>query len=319
LSIFTKQGIPVAVLQTSIEQGEKERNWRNALQLLEQALEHGPKLVVFPEAFISGVNFIILRQMAEPVPGPTSDKLSELAIQHSLYIVAGILEQGENRKIYDSAIIVAPDGSLIAKYRRRYLWTGERNYVTAGNQSVTADTALGRVGLLIGYDLCFPDACSTFQQSDVDIIACPASVFERLNFCAPSLALARAIDHHCYFLYSNAVGIHQFANMRYTGRSAIFADPYFLQIQMGATQHETLGRLACANDQPGYVKAELCLEELAVARRTKLPFKADAAFSLQSANPALSFQERRNSSDEPKRRSNAMVPDARSVDHVPAS
>jgi deaminated glutathione amidase len=319
LSIFTKEGIPVAVLQTSIEQGAKERNWTNALQLLEQTLEHGPKLVVFPEAFVSGVNFIILRQMAEPVPGPTSDKLSELAQRHSLHIVAGILEQGEDRKIYDSAIIVAPDGSLVAKYRRRYLWTGERNYITAGNQAVTADTALGRIGLLIGYDLCFPDACASFQQSDVDMIVCPASVFERLNFSAPKLALARAIDHHCYFLYSNAIGFHQFANMRYTGRSAIFADPYFLQIQMGAPQDESLGCLAQADDQPGYVKSKLCLEELAAARRTKLPFKADAAFSLQSANPALSFPERRNPSDEPQRRSHAMVPDARSVDYVPAS
>jgi predicted amidohydrolase len=293
LSIFTKEGIPVAVLQTCIEQGEKERNWKSATQLLDQALEHGPKLVVFPEAFVSGVNFIILRQMAEQVPGPTSERLSELAVRHSLHIVAGILEQGENRKIYDSAVIIDPSGAIVAKYRRRFLWTGERNYVTAGDCAVTAETALGRIGLLIGYDLFFPDACASFLQSDVDIAVCPASVFERLNFSAPRLALARAIDHHCYFLYGNAVGFHQFANMRYTGRSAVFADPYFLQIQMAASQHESLGCLAHAEGQPGYVKADLCLEELATARRAKLPFKGDAIFSLRAANPpALILQER---------------------------
>jgi predicted amidohydrolase len=282
----------VAVLQTCIQQGEKERNWINAMQLLEQAVEHGSRLVVFPEAFISGVNFIILRQMAEPVPGPTTEKLGELAARHSLHIVAGILEHGENRKIYDSAVLIDPNGSLLAKYRRRFLWTGERNYITAGDCPVTVETALGRIGLLVGYDLFFPEACASFLQSDVDIAVCPASVFERLNFSAPPVARARAMDHHCYFLYANTVGFHQFANMRYTGGSAVFADPYFLQIQMAASQHERLGCLALAGEQPGCLKVELCLEELAAARRAKLPFKSDALFSLQQAKHALVFQER---------------------------
>ena len=299
MTIFRKETVRVAVLQTWIEQGEKERNWSHAMQLLDQALAHGPKLVVLPEAFVSGVNFIILRQMAEPIPGPTFCKLSEIAARHSIFIVAGILEQGENGKVYDSAVLLDPSGVLLGKYRRRFLWTGERNYVSAGDASCMIATSLGRIGLLVGYDLSFPEACSSFLESDVDIAVCPASVFERLNVNARHLALARAMDHHCYFLYANAVGLHQFANMRYTGQSAICADPYFLQIQLSAPQQNGLGYLAQTLGEPGYVIAELCLEGLRAARRNKLPFKTDAGFALQRQTQAPTerssspYQERR--------------------------
>src|SRR5579885_2043538 len=209
MTIFTKPAITVAVLQTLIEQGEREKNWKRTMDLFEQALVRQPKLMVLPEAFATGVNFIILRQMAEPVPGPTTDRLSELASFHSVHIAAGVLELGEDRKVYDSAVLFAPNGALLAKYRRRFLWTGERNYVSPGDQPMVVPTALGNIGLLVGYDLCFPEACSTFLDRDVNIAICVASVFERLNFNARRLALARAMDSHCYFVYANAVGFHQ--------------------------------------------------------------------------------------------------------------
>lgn len=284
MSIFKRDTVKVGVLQTWISQGEKEDNWSQAMRLFEQLLEHGPQLVVFPEAFVSGVNFIILRKMAEKVPGgPTCERLRELAASRSIHLVAGILEEGEDGRIYDSAVVVDPKGTLLAKYRRRFLWVGERNYVAAGDGPVVVETELGRLGLIVGYDLCFPEACATFLRSDVDIVACPASVFERLSFNATRLALARAMDHHCYFLYANAVGFHQFANMRYPGGSAIFADPYFLQLQLSRAPHDELGCLTRASSQPEFLVADLHLADLVKARASKLPFKGDARFTLEGS------------------------------------
>jgi deaminated glutathione amidase len=281
MSIFEKPSVRVAVLQTRIEQGEKECNWAGALDLFNRAMETGPALVVFPEAFSSGVNFIILRQMAECIPeGPTCEKLRQLAALHSVYIAAGVLELGADGKVYDALVLIDPQGIVAGKYRRRFLWTGERNYVSAGSESVVVKTEIGNIGLLVGYDLCFPEACAGFLQSDVDIAICAASVFERLNYNAPRLALARAIDHHCYFLYANTVGFHQFANMRYTGSSGIFVDPYFLQIQMGCVPAADLGTLSLGGDAPAFLQGNLHLEELALARRSKLPFKEDATYTL---------------------------------------
>ncbi|MCA1604036.1 MAG: carbon-nitrogen hydrolase family protein [Acidobacteria bacterium] len=292
MSIFIKETVRVALIQNRISQGEKEDNWRRALLLFEQAMAQDPQLVVFPEAFISGVNFIILRQMAEPIPdGLACRTLQELAQQHAVHLVAGVLELGTDGKIYDTAVLFDPAGRLLAKYRRRFLWRGERNYVNAGDTPAVVDTALGKIGLLVGYDICFPEACATFLRADVDIAVCCASVFSRLNFNAERLALSRAMDHHCYFVYANAIGFHQFANMTYTGGSGIFADPYFLQVQLSRPTEDDLGCLAKCGTDEEWCTADLHITELAEARASRLPFKGDEDFTL-SRHRAESLSQR---------------------------
>jgi predicted amidohydrolase len=284
MSNFDKRSVRVGVLQTRIVQGERDDNLRRASALFAQVARHEPDLVVLPEAFATGVNFVILRQMAEPVPGgATSDAAREFAERHATHVAAGILEAGDDGRIYDSAVVFGPKGELLGKYRRRFLWVGERSYLSAGGEPLIVDTPIGRIGVIVGYDLCFPEASETFLQSDVDIVVCPSSVFERLNYSAGQLGLLRAMDHHCYFVYANAVGFHQFANMRYTGRSAIFADPYFLQVQLARKQQEGLGCLARASLDEEVVVGDLHIEDLRRARVKNLPFKDDARFTLERA------------------------------------
>ena len=276
--------VKVGLLQTHIDQGEKDANWSGMMRLFERLLAEEPQIVVLPEAFVSGVNFIILRQMAERIPdGPTCQRLRKLAAGHRVQLVAGVLEEGEDGRIYDSAVVIGPDGELLARYRRRFRWIGERNYISAGTEPVVVETPLGRLGLLVGYDLCFPEACAGFLAADVDIAVCVASVFERLAFNTSRLAPARAMDHHCYFLYANAVGFHQFANMRYPGRSSIHADPYYLQVQRGQACRDDLGTLAQADREPCFLTADLHIEALARARASRLPFKGDAPAALGGA------------------------------------
>jgi predicted amidohydrolase len=280
MSLFQREGLKVCLIQTVIQQGQKEENWARALALFDRAIAEAPRLVVFPEAFASGVNFIILRQMAEPVPdGPTFRRLEAMARRAGVFICAGILELGADDRVYDSAVLVGPDGSLLATYRRRFLWVGERNYVTPGRGPAIVATDIGVIGLILGYDICFPPACDAALARDVDVIICPASVFRPLSHNAEALAAARAMDHHCYFLYANAVGFHQFANMHYGGNSAIYADPYFLQVQLGEPYREGLGRVAQAGSGEAVVAGELYLQELAKARKSKLPFKGDALYT----------------------------------------
>jgi predicted amidohydrolase len=271
------------VIQTVIKQGEKEDNWARAEALLERAAASRPGLVVLPEAFASGVNFVILRSMAEPIPdGPTFQRLARLAARHGTHICAGILELGEAGEVFDTAVLVGRDGSLLGAYRRRFLWVGERNYIRAGGGPVVIPTEFGRVTMIVGYDLCFSQATDHALVADVDLILCPASVFRPLSHSAERLAAARAMDHHCYVLYANALGFHQFANMHYGGRSAILGDPYFLQVQAGEEYRSDLGVLAAADQEETVIAAELRIGALARARARKLPFKGDALFALAS-------------------------------------
>jgi predicted amidohydrolase len=277
-----RETVRVAAVQSRIDQGDTTANWERATALLRPVLAAEPiDLVVFPEAFVSGVNFIILRQLAEAVPnGPTTTALCELASSHRVHVVAGVLEAGDDGAVYDSAVVIDDAGQVVGHYRRRYVWVGERNYITGGDLPGIVDTRLGRLGLLVGYDLCFPQAAADFLAHDVDLIVCSASVFEQLNRSAPALALARAADSHCYAVYANAVGFHQFANLAYTGGSGVFIDPYFVQVGLREPVTEPIGVLASADGvAPTVVTAPLCLADLQTARASNLlPFQADATF-----------------------------------------
>lgn len=283
LTIFRKEGIQVSVIQSSIVQGDKERNWARMMSLFDIAMAGRPQLVVLPEAFVSGVNFIVLRQMAEPIPGgATCEKLQGLARERQVHIVAGILESGDDRKIYDSAILIDPSGKLVATYRRRFLWVGERSMISQGTGPLVIDTAIGRLSLIVGYDICFPEACGHALAEEVDAIVCPASVFHPLSINVANVAAARAMDHHCYVVYANCIGFHQFANMQYGGQSGIHGDPYFHHIQLGWTSAEAAAPLAFARDAEEVITAELFVSSLAAARRHKLPFRADASATLST-------------------------------------
>src|SRR5215203_2865684 len=94
MSIFSKDRARVAVVQSEISQGRNDDNWRGACALMREAMADDPQLVVLPEALITGVNFIILRQMSEPVPdGRCFELLSGAACEHAVHVVAGILER----------------------------------------------------------------------------------------------------------------------------------------------------------------------------------------------------------------------------------
>jgi predicted amidohydrolase len=280
--VFKKKTTAVSLIQTTIKQGEKEANWDGAMALFDQAMAAAPRLVVFPEAFVTGINFIILRQMAEPVPGgDILSRLQALAKQHRIHIAAGILELGEDDRISDCAVLIDHQGALVAKYRRRFRWVGECNYISPGDAPVVVDTDLGRIALLLGYDLCFPEACEGFMACDVDLIVAPSGVFAELNHNTTHLAMARAMEHHCFVAYANALGFHQFANMHYTGGSALCADPYFLQTQMKLDMKTNSAVLASAAREPAVVSAGLPIDDLRAARKKKLPFKGDAARVLE--------------------------------------
>jgi len=276
MGILYKRETRVAVIQSLIVQGERERNLNAAMALLEQALTKRPQMLCFTQAFATGVNFIILQKMAEPIPGGTvCQTLMHKAAEHRIHIVAGILERGEDDYIYDSAVLIGPDGSLLGKYRRWMRWSGEINYVSAGAPAATVVTTdIGRIGLQVGYDICFSQASQHFLDQNVDIIVYCASIFDDLAYNVSHLCGARAMDNHCYVVFAGAIGEHQFANMHYMGNSCITCDPYVQIKQLGRQQEAGMEMLARAGRGEEVITAKLYLDELRKARH-KLPFHRD--------------------------------------------
>jgi predicted amidohydrolase len=135
-------------------------------------------------------------KIAEPIPGPSTDYFAELAKSHHVHIVFSLYERDQHL-IYNTAVLLAPDGSLIGKYRKVCLPHGEvEKGVAPGNDYPVFDTAIGRVGMMVCYDGFFPEVARQLSNNGAEIIAWP------VWGCNPLLAKARACENHVYIVSS---------------------------------------------------------------------------------------------------------------------
>lgn len=143
---------------------------------LTAAADHGAGLVVLPELATTGYVFETREEAyahSEPVPGGRSvDMFTRIATERDLYIVGNVVEQA-NGKLYDTAVLVGPDG-YIGRYRKTHLWNTEKLWFTPGDEGFSVfDTRIGRIGLLVCWDIWFPETARIVTQLGADIICIP--------------------------------------------------------------------------------------------------------------------------------------------------
>ncbi|MBC9882674.1 amidohydrolase [Bradyrhizobium sp. INPA01-394B] len=152
-------------------------NLEQIVVLARKARTEGAELVVLPELAATGLGKPAA--LAQPVPGPVTDRLAGLAKELGLYLVCGLAERAGDM-LYNSACLVAPDGG-VSVYRKTHLTAEERSWATAGNGWCVVDTPVGRIGLLIGHDASFPEAGRVLALRGCDLIACPAAIKGRFS------------------------------------------------------------------------------------------------------------------------------------------
>jgi predicted amidohydrolase len=135
-------------------------------------------------------------EIAESIPGPATDYFGGIARQHKLHIVLSLNEREKNL-VYNTAVLIGPDGNLIGKYRKVCLPPSEAEGGTApGGDYPVFDTKFGKVGLMICYDGFFPEVARELANRGAEVIAWP------VWGCNPLLAQARACENHVYLVSS---------------------------------------------------------------------------------------------------------------------
>lgn len=218
-----------AVVQLECKLGRSSGNMRRAERRIAAAARAGAQLICLPEAFLTSGNILEVKEVAVPIPGPATDRLCELAREGGVYIVAGLLERAGAAEFYSTSVLCAPDGSLAGTYRRVHVHELESRYIGTGGEYPVFDTELGRIGLLQGYDLNFPEASRELFRRQADTIVCSALVPEMYAYITHTLLPARAIDAECYLIFASGVGANPFAGFNYMGQSQVLADPLFLE------------------------------------------------------------------------------------------
>jgi predicted amidohydrolase len=152
-------------------------------------------LIVLPEGITVIGTGKRLSEVAEPIPGPTTATLGQLARKRSTYIVAGIYER-EGDVIYNTAVLIDRTGKVAGTYRKVHLPREEMEQLAPGNDYPVFQTDFGTVGVMICYDVFFPDPARALAARGAEIVVLPIWGGDM------ALAKARAIDNQVYLVAS---------------------------------------------------------------------------------------------------------------------
>ena len=172
-----RQAVNALAVQYSPTTENPDSNFQKITSLVGSAKWQGPgRLIVLPEYSLTGVPASPdqARTWAEPIDGPTAQNLSTLANQQAAHVVGSFVEQADG-KFFSTAILIGPDGKTIGSYRKTHLDTDEKKWATPGDAFAVYDTAIGRIGLLLGSDARFPEASGVLSVKRADLIALPTS------------------------------------------------------------------------------------------------------------------------------------------------
>ena len=171
--------VVVAVAQLALTVGELDANRQAGRAAVAEAAAAGARLVVLPELSDSGYVFADAdeaRSLASPAAtAVTLREWRSLAASHDLAIAGGFCELGPDGKLYNSAAIVDASGTR-AVYRKAHLWDAEKKIFTPGDDAPPiVELPFGNIGLMICYDLEFPEWVRIAALRGADLIAAPVN------------------------------------------------------------------------------------------------------------------------------------------------
>lgn len=141
----------IAMAQIGVVPENRDKNKNKIEEYIKKAAQEQCDLVVFPECCDLGWANPYARDLADPIPGNTSDFLCRLAKQQQIYVVCGITERcGE--KLYNTAVLISDEGKILLKYRKINLLTGIEDMYSVGDRLKVADTKFGKLGVSICAD-----------------------------------------------------------------------------------------------------------------------------------------------------------------------
>lgn len=197
-----------ALLQSSGRPGSVEGNLKVLDEAAGRAAAAGAALLAVPEMFLTG--YAIgddIARLAEPADGDSADTVAEIAERHRLAIAYGYPERDGDR-VYNSVQLISAEGARLAGYRKTHLFGRfEHDHFEPGEQPVVQAEVGGlTVGLMICYDVEFPENVRAHALAGTDLLVVPTAQMHPFQFVAESLVPVRAWESQMYVAYVNRVG-----------------------------------------------------------------------------------------------------------------
>jgi len=198
----------VAAVQMDIKILEKQRNLEKVLDGLESAARAGAGIVVFPECALTGYCFAGKKEaapVAEPVPGPSTEKLWAAAKSLDCTAVVGLLER-DGERIFNSAAVVTPQGIAGSFRKLHFPCLGIDRFLDLGDKPFPVfETAHGKIGINICFDCSLPEASRVLKLKGAQLLAIPTN-WPRGSDSWQHIPKVRATENHFHVVASDRVG-----------------------------------------------------------------------------------------------------------------
>lgn len=201
--------VTVAIAQMEPKLGDMEGNLAQMSELIREiASKQRVDLIVFPELITSGFELgVRFTDMAQRIPGPSVNLIAQRANEYGVYVAFGMATKEKVESVlYNSAVLVGPDGELVESYNKIHLRGEERMAFREGYKMPTVETEIGTIGMMIGYDLAYPEVARSLALGGADILLAMAN-WEAANIDEwKTYVRARAYENSVYVVGVNRVG-----------------------------------------------------------------------------------------------------------------
>jgi 5-aminopentanamidase len=215
----------VAIFQGPAGSGPVARNLRHLEERAAAAAAAGADLLICPEMFLCGYNIgaAAAARLAEPADGPSLREAAGIARRHGTALLFGYPERGGEGAVYNAVQLIGRDGGRLASYRKCHLFGAlDRGMFRAGAALAPVVELDGvRLGLLICYDVEFPESVRLLALQGADLVAVPTALMEPFEVVARTLIPARAVENQVFVAYANRCGRE--GALTYCGLSCIVA------------------------------------------------------------------------------------------------
>jgi 5-aminopentanamidase len=236
LARYSSSPFNVAVAQINTKLGDVKSNLGLVRKISSQIRKSD--IVCFPELATTG--YSLGRkwiELAEEIPGTGTDELSEIASERGFYLICGVDERGkgeEAENIYDSAVLIDPNGKLVGVYRKVHLWGNERKYFTSGKSFPVFRTKLCTIGMGICYDLEFPESARVMAQKGAKIVFYPSAQPSNARKMVEIYVRSRSSENCIFTAFSNRIGSE--GELSFFGESQVNSPNTRILAQAGRNQ-----------------------------------------------------------------------------------
>ena len=181
---MSRTTLPVALIQEK-NHGDADANLSVIEARVAEAAKRGARLVLLQElhngAYFCQHESVQEFDQAEPIPGPSTERLGRLAKQHGVVLVSSLFERRAAGLYHNTAVVYEKDGSIAGKYRKMHIPDDpgfyEKFYFTPGDIGFTPiDTSVGRLGVLVCWDQWYPEAARLMALAGADLLLYPTAI-----------------------------------------------------------------------------------------------------------------------------------------------